>query len=161
MAICGIISASYARSRARNSRPARIASADEGFSSFRTVLCRRCTSCFANMDFNDRQSRITSGTDSGSNLLTSMTTYSDDYVLAYNYTNATDAALGRPTSISDSTGTLASFVYIGTGTQELNQTDNQAGISLVVTLNQFGQVYNQDWTIYVHRRPLAGTTPLG
>ena len=113
------------------------------------------------MDFNDRQSRITSGTDSGSNLLTSMTTYSDDYVLAYNYTNATDAALGRPTSISDSTGTLASFVYIGTGTQELNQTDNQAGISLVVTLNQFGQVYNQDWTIYVHRRPLAGTTPLG
>ena len=44
------------------------------------------------MDFNDRQSRITSGTDSGSNLLTSMTTYSDDYVLAYNYTNATCSA---------------------------------------------------------------------
>ncbi|MGC8540785.1 MAG: hypothetical protein ACP5QA_09170 [Phycisphaerae bacterium] len=54
--------------------------------------------------------------------------------------------MGRPTSISDSTGTLATFTYSGASTQELSQSDNQAGINLAVTLNQFGQVANQNWT---------------
>jgi hypothetical protein len=41
---------------------------------------------------------------------------------------------------------LASFTYIGAGTQIATQSDTQAGINLAVMLNQFGRVYNQNWT---------------
>ncbi len=86
-----------------------------------------------------------SGTASGSNLLARME-YPDSYILTYGYTNAVDAALGRPTTITDSTGELASFTYLGSSTQELGQTDYQAGISLAASLNQFGQTSEQKWT---------------
>ena len=58
MAICGTISASYARRWTRNSRPARTGGADAGFPSFRTAFCRRRSSRFAKGNFNHRQSRI-------------------------------------------------------------------------------------------------------
>jgi hypothetical protein len=85
------------------------------------------------------------GSSAGSDVLTSMT-YPDGYVLTYGYSNAADAAVGRPTTISDSTGTLASLAYLGSGTQIIGQTDNQAGINLAASLNQFGQVASQNWT---------------
>ncbi len=82
----------------------------------------------------------------GSNL-TSMT-YPDGYVLTYGYGNAADGAVGRPTTITESSSgaQLASFVYLGLSTQVLGQTDAQAGITLAVTLNQFGQVAQDAWT---------------
>ena len=58
MATVETISASYARSRVKNSHPARTGDAEAGAASYASHLRER-SSRFANMDFNERQSRIT------------------------------------------------------------------------------------------------------
>jgi YD repeat-containing protein len=72
--------------------------------------------------------------------------YPDNYKVTYNYSNLADAALGRPTSESDDVMTLASFDYLGSSSQVMDQADTQAGINLEVTLDQFGRVAEQNWT---------------
>ena len=91
--------------------------------------------------------------------LTSIT-YPDGYVLTYNYSTGLNNTISRLSSLSDTTGTLESYKYLGLDTvveRDHPQTDvNQTLISQsggtgvggdkYVGLDQFGRVVNDLWT---------------
>src|SRR5882672_3422070 len=60
--------------------------------------------------------------------LTSIT-YPDGYVLTYNYASGLDSSISRLSSLSDSTGTLESYSYLGLGTVVI-RSHPQPGIDL-------------------------------
>lgn len=87
-------------------------------------------------------------------------TYPNGKVLSYNYTAAIDAAVSRLTSLSDTTGTLESFDYLGLGTV-VRRAHPQPGVDLTYIkqtaeangdagdqytgLDRFGRVVDQRW----------------
>ncbi len=91
--------------------------------------------------------------------LTSMT-YPNGYVLDYNYASGVDSTISRLTSLSDSTGTLQTYSYLGLDTPVIID-DTQPGIELTyvkqsgesngdagdqyIGLDRFGQVVDQRW----------------
>ncbi len=91
--------------------------------------------------------------------LTSMT-YPNGYVLDYNYGSGVDSNISRFTSLSDSTGTLQTYSYLGLDTPVIID-DPQAGIELTYVkqsgesngsagdqytgLDRFGDVIDQRW----------------
>ncbi len=91
--------------------------------------------------------------------LTSMT-YPNGYVLDYNYASGVDSTISRLTSLSDSTGTLQSYSYLGLDTPVIID-DTQPGIELTyvkqsgesngdagdqyIGLDRFGRVVDQRW----------------
>jgi RHS repeat-associated protein len=90
---------------------------------------------------------------------TSMT-YPNGYVLDYNYASGLDSTISRLTSLSDSTGTLQSYSYLGVDTPVIHN-DTQPGIELTYVkqtgesngdagdqytgLDRFGRVVDQRW----------------
>jgi RHS repeat-associated protein len=90
--------------------------------------------------------------------LTSMT-YPSGYVLNFNYNTGLDSNISRLSSISDSTGVLESYKYLGLNTVverdhpqiNVNQTyisqTGQTGVAgdQYVGLDQFGRVVDQNW----------------
>jgi len=86
-------------------------------------------------------------------------TYPDGYTLDYNYNSGLDASISRLSSISDSTGVLESYKYLGLDTVverdhpqiDVNQTlisqNGQTGAAgdQYVGLDQFGRVVNDNW----------------
>ncbi len=77
--------------------------------------------------------------------LTSIT-YPDGYVLDYNYgsSGSLNDSISRLASISDETGTLESYVYQGLDTV-VERDHPQDGVNLIITLDAFGRVMDQDW----------------
>jgi hypothetical protein len=87
--------------------------------------------------------------------LTSIT-YPDGYVLTYNYSSGLNDSVSRLSSLSDSTGTLESYSYLGLGTvvvrshpqpgidQTLVGTPGDAG-DQYAGLDRFGRVVDQKW----------------
>jgi YD repeat-containing protein len=91
--------------------------------------------------------------------LTSIT-YPNGYVLDYNYASGLDSTISRLTSLSDSTGTLQMYSYLGLDTPVI-MNDTQPGIELTYVkqsgennsdagdqytgLDRFGQVIDQRW----------------
>ncbi len=83
-------------------------------------------------------------------------------VVTYNYSGL-DAIVGRPTSISDGSGTLQSYSYLGLDTPVVTVDSVATGITLSLNdavtgtvgnsgtqytgLDQFGRVIDQDWRI--------------
>ncbi|MHB1769103.1 MAG: hypothetical protein ACYCUV_14795 [Phycisphaerae bacterium] len=96
-----------------------------------------------------------SGGSAGSDRLASMV-YPDGYTINYSYTNAADAALARPTSISESGSSTAQITgYTGSTLQEYTYwgmsglataIDPQPGVTETLTPGQFGQVAEQSYT---------------
>jgi RHS repeat-associated protein len=96
--------------------------------------------------------------------LTSIT-YPNSYELDFNYASGLDSTISRLTSLSDSTGTLQSYSYLGLDTPVILN-DSQPGIELTyvkqsgesngdagdqyIGLDRFGRVVDQRW--------LAGST---
>jgi RHS repeat-associated protein len=91
--------------------------------------------------------------------LTSMT-YPSGYVLNYNYASGLDDSISRLSSISDATGTLESYAYLGLGTV-VERDHPQPGLDLsylsptsstgeagdqYTGLDRFGRVAEQFWT---------------
>ncbi len=90
--------------------------------------------------------------------LTSMT-YPDGHVLSYNYATGLDDSISRLSSLSDTSGTLESYTYLGlsvlvartrpTANQELSYisatTTGDAG-DQYVGLSRFGQIVDQNWS---------------
>ncbi|MEI8196837.1 MAG: hypothetical protein WCI73_13135, partial [Phycisphaerae bacterium] len=85
-------------------------------------------------------------------------TYPNGRVLTYNYgaAGSMDNAISRLESISDSTGTLESYTYLGDGTLIQVAHPNVAGGGLTLTygsngnysgLDNFGRVVCQDWIL--------------
>jgi RHS repeat-associated protein len=83
--------------------------------------------------------------------------YPSGRVLTYNYAGSVASAISRLTSLSDSTGTLESYTYLGDGTL-IQVTHPQVGGGAGLTLSygsdgdysgldNFGRVVNQDWTV--------------
>jgi RHS repeat-associated protein len=93
--------------------------------------------------------------------LTSIT-YPNGYALSYNYNTGLDSTISRLSSLSDSTGTLQSYSYLGLGTPVIVN-DPQPGIELTYVqqtgdshantdggdqytgLDRFGRVIDQFW----------------
>lgn len=89
--------------------------------------------------------------------LTSIT-YPDGYTVNYNYASGVDNTISRLSSISDYTGTLQSYTYMGLDTV-VDQDDSQVSVALnyvnsmstgdagdeVVGLDRYGRVVNQNW----------------
>jgi RHS repeat-associated protein len=87
-------------------------------------------------------------------------TYPNGNVLTYNYTASIDVAISRPTSLSDSTGTLESLHYLGLGTVVV-RAHPQPGVDLTYIkqsgegngdaadqytgLDRFGRIVDQRW----------------
>jgi hypothetical protein len=102
---------------------------------------------YAEMPSGADQSRLTS------------ITYPDGYVLTYNYSSGLNSSISRHSSLSDSSGTLESYKYLGLGTvverdhPQINV--NQTGISQTggtgdagdryVGLDRFGRVVDDLW----------------
>ena len=74
----------------------------------------------------------------GNNSFLTGIVYPDGYTLTYNYASGVDSAVGRVTSISDSTGTLVTFTYQGLDT--VVGTSDQAGVTEAITLDQLGEL---------------------
>jgi RHS repeat-associated protein len=93
--------------------------------------------------------------------LTSIT-YPNGYTLSYNYNTGLDSAISRLSSLSDSTGTLESYSYLGLDTVVI-RSHPQPGIDLTYVkqtgesngdagdqytgLDRFGRVVDQRWII--------------
>jgi RHS repeat-associated protein len=89
--------------------------------------------------------------------LTSMT-YPNGKVLSYNYASGLDDFIGRLSSLSDSTGTLEGFTYLGLGTVVQRTRGNGVDLTYIdstttgdagdqyVGLDRFGRVVDQRWT---------------
>src|SRR5258708_3830687 len=87
-------------------------------------------------------------------------TYPNGYVLNYNYARGGDSTISRLTSLSDSTGTLQSYSYLGLDTPVILN-DTQPGVELTyvkqsgesngdagdqyIGLDRFGRVVDQRW----------------
>ena len=98
--------------------------------------------------------------------LTSIT-YPDGYVLTYNYASGLNGDISRLSSLSDSTGTLEAYSYLGLGTVVV-RSHPQIGIDLTdvkrsgesngdagdqyIGLDRFGRVVDQRWL-----NPTTGT----
>src|SRR5258708_6437080 len=76
--------------------------------------------------------------------LTSMV-YPDGYTVNYNYASGVDDAISRLTSLSDSTGTLESYTYLGVN-NVIGRSHPQPGLNLTDTLDQFGRIADHLWT---------------
>ena len=85
--------------------------------------------------------------------------YPDGRSISYNYTGTLDGALSRLTSISDASGTLESYEYLGLGTvvertqgngvkltyiKQSGESDGEAG-DQYAGLDRFGRVVDQRW----------------
>jgi YD repeat-containing protein len=98
----------------------------------------------------------------GNNSRLTSLTYPGGYVLNYNYGSGIDSSISRPTSLSDSGGTLESYKYLGLGmVVERDHPQNninltyiqQAGDSNAITdggdqytgLDRFGRIIDQNW----------------
>ncbi|MDB5313782.1 MAG: hypothetical protein JWO38_7984 [Gemmataceae bacterium] len=90
--------------------------------------------------------------------LTSMT-YPDGYVVTYTYASGLDTSISRLTSLTDTTGTLESYKYLGLGTV-VERDHPGSGVNLTyisptsstgdagdvyVGLDRFGRVVDQNW----------------
>src|SRR5207249_1064229 len=62
--------------------------------------------------------------------------YPDGYTVNYNYDGGVEDAISRLTSLSDSTGTLESYGYLGLNTV-IGRDHPQPGLNLADTLDQF------------------------
>ena len=96
--------------------------------------------------------------DSGNNSRLTSIVYPDGYTVNYNYSSGVDDTISRLSSISDFTGTLQSYTYMGVDTV-VDLDDNQAGVALnyvnsmstgdagdeVVGLDRYGRVVSQNW----------------
>ncbi|OWK38392.1 RHS repeat-associated core domain-containing protein [Fimbriiglobus ruber] len=86
-------------------------------------------------------------------------TYPDGYVVNFNYAAGLDDAIGRLTSLSDGTGTLEAYQYLGLGTV-VERDHPESGVNLTyisqtgstgdagdvyVGLDRFGRVVDQNW----------------
>jgi hypothetical protein len=107
--------------------------------------------------------------------LTSIT-YPSGYVLTFNYNAGLDSSISRLSSISDSGGTLESYLYLGLGTV-VERDHPQSGVNLTYVkqgsdpnanmdggdqytgLDRFGRVIDQNWTTRTPLpRPTASST---
>jgi RHS repeat-associated protein len=70
--------------------------------------------------------------------------YPNGRTLNYSYASGIDASIGRLSSISDASGTLQSYGYLGLDTP-VKMTDGN-GVSSNITLDTFGRVAEQKWT---------------
>jgi RHS repeat-associated protein len=85
--------------------------------------------------------------------LTSLT-HPSGYVLTYNYSSGLNGSISRLSSLSDSTGTIESYDYLGLGTvvrrshpqPNLDLTFPGSGGDQYVGLDRFGRVVDQNWS---------------
>jgi RHS repeat-associated protein len=84
-------------------------------------------------------------------------TYPDGRVLSYNYAPGLDASIGRLSSLSDATGLLEGYSYLGLGTVIARARGNGVGLTYLGTapgdagdpytgLDRFGRVVDHNWT---------------
>ena len=93
--------------------------------------------------------------------LTSIT-YTDGYVLTYNYASGLDSSISRLSSLSDTTGSLEAYSYLGLSTVVV-RAHSQTGVDLTylkrsgesvgdagdqyIGLDRFGRVVDQRWVV--------------
>ena len=78
--------------------------------------------------------------------------YPDGYTVNFTYNSGTDDAISRVSSVSDTSGTLASLTYRGLGT--VMSTSFGSGINSAITLDQFANIASISWT------PTGSDTPI-
>jgi RHS repeat-associated protein len=96
---------------------------------------------------------------SGNNSRLTTVTYPDNYAVTYNYGSGLDSSISRLTSLSDSTGTLESYLYLGLATvvqrtrsqineemTYISQTSSTGdGGDQYTGLDRFGRVVEVNW----------------